>query len=333
MFGLLESAALPDRASVRAVDVGDRILEPLHPLQPCWRCSGQDFIRTARAKGLGERPWSCRPRAPERPAAADHADRDPGRSSGRGSRHHRGRLRLAGHGSPPHRVAGGARLPGRDGELHDHGGPRHPRQPDRRCLLRDCRPTDQARADGTRDRRTLARRDRAAAWLPMHRCRAPGLVLSARRRSGDVSGANPAALVGADGPRAAGRRGAASRRSFPRSIRDAVSTTCWLARPPSTPRHRRRGRDMLSRLIFASQISLSVGVAVPVLIVTIGTVIGAVAGFYGGRVDALLSGLINVALSIPALPARDGPGRLHPGRSPLRDPGPGAARLDRDRPA
>jgi peptide/nickel transport system permease protein len=62
------------------------------------------------------------------------------------------------------------------------------------------------------------------------------------------------------------------------------------------------GRDELSRLIYASRISLSVGISVSVLAVTLGTFVGAIAGFYGGRTDALLSGGINVLLSIPLLP-------------------------------
>jgi peptide/nickel transport system permease protein len=59
---------------------------------------------------------------------------------------------------------------------------------------------------------------------------------------------------------------------------------------------------MLSRLIFASRISLTLGVCVSLLTVSIGTVVGCLAGYYGGRVDGFLSSFINVMLSIPMLP-------------------------------
>lgn len=62
------------------------------------------------------------------------------------------------------------------------------------------------------------------------------------------------------------------------------------------------GRDLLSRLIHASRISLAVGVGAALLTVVIGTCIGGLAGYYGGRLDAALSGLVNVMLSIPTLP-------------------------------
>ena len=62
------------------------------------------------------------------------------------------------------------------------------------------------------------------------------------------------------------------------------------------------GRDVLSRLIYASRISLTVGIAVSVLAVTLGTLVGSIAGYYGGRTDSLIVGGMNVLLSIPLLP-------------------------------
>ena len=62
------------------------------------------------------------------------------------------------------------------------------------------------------------------------------------------------------------------------------------------------GRDVLSRLMYASRISLTVGIAVSVLAVTLGTLMGSIAGYYGGRTDSLIVGGMNVLLSIPLLP-------------------------------
>lgn len=78
-----------------------------------------------------------------------------------------------------------------------------------------------------------------------------------------------------------------------------------LLQPPS-PNHLlgtdENGRDELSRLIYASRVTLAVGVTVSLVSVIVGTFIGALAGFYGGTTDTWLSGLINVMLSIPAIP-------------------------------
>jgi peptide/nickel transport system permease protein len=62
------------------------------------------------------------------------------------------------------------------------------------------------------------------------------------------------------------------------------------------------GRDVLSRLMSASRISLTVGLTVAILSAAIGTLIGSLAGFLGGRVDLVMSGVINVMLSIPVIP-------------------------------
>ncbi|MDQ7842511.1 MAG: ABC transporter permease [Armatimonadota bacterium] len=62
------------------------------------------------------------------------------------------------------------------------------------------------------------------------------------------------------------------------------------------------GRDVLTRIMYAGRISLTVGYVVAVNVAVIGMVVGAVSGFYGGMVDAALMRLVDVLLSIPTLP-------------------------------
>ncbi len=62
------------------------------------------------------------------------------------------------------------------------------------------------------------------------------------------------------------------------------------------------GRDIASRLLFAGRISLSVALIVTTLNIFVGTVIGAVAGSFGGRADTVLMRLADVFLTIPSLP-------------------------------
>ena len=61
------------------------------------------------------------------------------------------------------------------------------------------------------------------------------------------------------------------------------------------------GRDVLSRLIYAARVSLTVGVCAVSIYVLIGTAVGAVAGYYGGAVDLILSRMMDVMLSFPPL--------------------------------
>jgi len=63
----------------------------------------------------------------------------------------------------------------------------------------------------------------------------------------------------------------------------------------------RFGRDLLSRLMLASRVSLSVGLIAVVISLTIGITLGALAGFYRGRVDRVVMWLVNVVWSIPTL--------------------------------
>ncbi len=62
------------------------------------------------------------------------------------------------------------------------------------------------------------------------------------------------------------------------------------------------GRDLLSRLMFGAQISLIVAFFAVLMELTIGTVVGAFAGYYGGWIDYALMRLTDVFLSIPLLP-------------------------------
>jgi peptide/nickel transport system permease protein len=62
------------------------------------------------------------------------------------------------------------------------------------------------------------------------------------------------------------------------------------------------GRDLLSRMLFGGQISLQVAIFAVFMEITIGTALGAIAGYYGGWVDWLLMRITDVFLSIPLLP-------------------------------
>ena len=61
------------------------------------------------------------------------------------------------------------------------------------------------------------------------------------------------------------------------------------------------GRDILSRLVLGSQISLSIGLLAMLLSLTIGIIVGLIAGYYGGRIDSFLTWLITVFWSVPTL--------------------------------
>lgn len=61
------------------------------------------------------------------------------------------------------------------------------------------------------------------------------------------------------------------------------------------------GRDILSRLIFGTRITVQTVLAVTVIVGPLGMLIGIVAGFVGGRTDAILMRITDIVLSFPSL--------------------------------
>ncbi len=61
------------------------------------------------------------------------------------------------------------------------------------------------------------------------------------------------------------------------------------------------GRDILSRLIIGTRVSLAVGFIAVVISLLLGVFLGAIAGYYRGRIDAVVMWLVNVVWSIPTL--------------------------------
>ncbi|MEL6218568.1 MAG: dipeptide/oligopeptide/nickel ABC transporter permease/ATP-binding protein [Pseudomonadota bacterium] len=77
------------------------------------------------------------------------------------------------------------------------------------------------------------------------------------------------------------------------------------------------GRDMLSRLLWGTQLSLAVGFAAAILAATIGAAIGIVAGYYGGRTDNIIMRGVDMLMAFPyillalAIVAALGPGLMN----------------------
>jgi peptide/nickel transport system permease protein len=61
------------------------------------------------------------------------------------------------------------------------------------------------------------------------------------------------------------------------------------------------GRDLLSRLILGVRVSLSVGLMAVIISLLIGISLGALAGYFGGKIDASISWFMNVIWSLPSL--------------------------------
>ena len=61
------------------------------------------------------------------------------------------------------------------------------------------------------------------------------------------------------------------------------------------------GRDLWSRIVYGGRISMSVGLVAVAIYLSIGTVLGCLAGYYGGKVDMIIMRLTDVVMSFPTL--------------------------------
>ncbi|MFG2823255.1 ABC transporter permease [Kitasatospora sp. NPDC048365] len=82
---------------------------------------------------------------------------------------------------------------------------------------------------------------------------------------------------------------------LPRGSFGGMSPQHWLGVEPLL------GRDIFARLVYGAQISLLVAFSAALLITLIGVSLGIAAGYFGGRVDAVISRLMDVMMSFPSL--------------------------------
>ncbi len=61
------------------------------------------------------------------------------------------------------------------------------------------------------------------------------------------------------------------------------------------------GQDMFSRLIYGARVSMLVGVGAQLIVLAIGVPLGAIAGFYGGKIDLYLMRIVDVMYAFPTL--------------------------------
>ena len=62
------------------------------------------------------------------------------------------------------------------------------------------------------------------------------------------------------------------------------------------------GQDILSEIIYGTRISLIMGIAAAFIAVFIGSAVGIVAGYFGGKVDTVLMRIVDIVLTIPGTP-------------------------------
>ena len=60
------------------------------------------------------------------------------------------------------------------------------------------------------------------------------------------------------------------------------------------------GRDILARIVYGSRMSLTIGIGTTIISLLLGAILGSIAGFFGGKLDAVISRIVDALMCIPA---------------------------------
>ena len=75
-----------------------------------------------------------------------------------------------------------------------------------------------------------------------------------------------------------------------------------------------QGRDLWSRLMYATRTSMTIGLVSVALSLVLGVVLGGISGYFGGVIDTVIQRIIEILRSIPTIPLWMGLAAALPGR-------------------
>ena len=81
------------------------------------------------------------------------------------------------------------------------------------------------------------------------------------------------------------------------SLKDSLTSPCW-EHPLGTDEF---GRSILSRIIFGARVSLNIALIASAVALGIGVPLGALAGYYGGPIDSIVQGLVDLTWAFPTI--------------------------------
>ena len=64
----------------------------------------------------------------------------------------------------------------------------------------------------------------------------------------------------------------------------------------------RNGRDLLSRIVYGTRVSMTIGLVGVAIAFILGVVLGGISGYFGGKIDTVIQRLVEFFMSIPTLP-------------------------------